>query len=306
MSFSDIISELKGNEKLIERIRLAIQSGRLFHGYIIEGKEYETQKLAEAFISAALCERHDGDACGMCASCRKIADGNSEDIIRIGRPGESVKDRAVEGMISRAMQRSYTGHRLFMLVSNADSMTLRAQNRLLKTLEEPPEGVTIILTVENAESLVQTIRSRCQLLKMFSDGLERSPEADEKFRRDALATAAAVIMGTPAYSIWNDIGRFTASREAASGFLSIAETLYRDALISGYDPGGRLRLNTDSGELIEKCKRRCTAEQLAYAIESAETAVKDLARNVSAGHAVKYMIFDIQEKINDNSNRSKI
>ena len=306
MSFSDIISELKGNEKLIERLRLAIQSGRLFHGYIIEGKESETQKLAEAFISAALCERHDGDACGTCASCRKIADGNSEDIIRIGRPGESVKDRAVEGMISRAMQRSYTGHRLFMLVSNADSMTLRAQNRLLKTLEEPPEGVTIILTVENAESLVQTIRSRCQLLKMFSDGLERSPEADEKFRRDALATAAAVIMGTPAYSIWNDIGRFTASREAASGFLSIAETLYRDALISGYDQGGRLRLNTDSGELIEKCKRRCTAEQLAYAIESAETAVKDLARNVSAGHAVKYMIFDIQEKINDNSNRSKI
>lgn len=306
MSFSDIISELKGNEKLIERLRLAIQSGRLFHGYIIEGKESETQKLAEAFISTALCERHDGDACGMCASCRKIADGNSEDIIRIGRPGESVKDRAVEGMISRAMQRSYTGHRMFMLVSNADSMTLRAQNRLLKTLEEPPEGVTIILTVENAESLVQTIRSRCQLLKMFSDGLERSSEADEKFRRDALATAAAVIMGTPAYSIWNDIGRFTASREAASGFLSIAETLYRDALISGYDPGGRLRLNTDSGELIEKCKRRCTAEQLAYAIESAETAVKDLARNVSAGHAVKYMIFDIQEKINDNSNRSKI
>ena len=53
-------------------------------------------------------------------------------------------------------------------------------------------------------------------------------------------------------------------------------------------------------------QRRCTAEQLAYAIESAETAVKDLARNVSAGHAVKYMIFDIQEKINDNSNRSKI
>ena len=306
MSFSDIISELKGNEKLIERLRLAIQSGRLFHGYIIEGKESETQKLAEAFISTALCERHDGDACGMCASCRKIADGNSEDIIRIGRPGESVKDRAVEGMISRAMQRSYTGHRMFMLVSNADSMTLRAQNRLLKTLEEPPEGVTIILTVENAESLVQTIRSRCQLLKMFSDGLERSSEADEKFRRDALATAAAVIMGTPAYSIWNDIGRFTASREAASGFLSIAETLYRDALISGYDLGGRLRLNTDSGELIEKCKRRCTAEQLAYAIESAETAVKDLARNVSAGHAVKYMIFDIQEKINDNSNRSKI
>ena len=46
MSFSDIISELKGNEKLIERLRLAIQSGRLFHGYIIEGKESETQKLA--------------------------------------------------------------------------------------------------------------------------------------------------------------------------------------------------------------------------------------------------------------------
>ena len=306
MSFSEIISDLKGNEKLIERLQLAIRAGKLFHGYIIEGKDAETQMLADAFISAALCERRDGDACGACAACRKIADGNSEDVIRIGKPGESVKDKDVEGMISRAMQRSYTGNRLFMVVANADSMTLRAQNRLLKTLEEPPGGVTIILLAENAESLVQTIRSRCQLLKMFSDGMERGDEMDEDFRRNALAVAAAVMMGRPAYSIWSEISEFTASREAAAGFVSAAESLYRDALIASYDPSGRLRLNKDSGELIEKCRRRATAEQLAAAIESAETAAKDLARNVSAGHAVKYMIFDIQEKLNDNSNRSKI
>lgn len=306
MSFSEIISDLKGNEKLIERLKLAIRAGKLFHGYIIEGKESDTQRLADAFITAALCERHDGDACGTCAACRKVADGNSEDVIRIGKPGESVKNRDVEGMITRAMQKSYTGNRLFMVVANADSMTLRAQNRLLKTLEEPPDGVTIILTVENSESLVQTIRSRCQLLKMFSDGIERSPEADDKFRRDAVAAAAAVLMGRPVYSIWSEINEFTASKEAASEFISIAETLYRDALIANYDTTGRLRLNTDSSELIEKCRRRATAEQLAAAIESAETAAKDLARNVSAGHAVKYMIFDIQEKVNDNSNRSKI
>ncbi len=306
MSFSEIISDLKGNEKLIKRLKLAIRAGKLFHGYIIEGKDPDAQRLANAFISAALCERHDGDACGTCAACRKVADGNSEDVIRIGKPGESVKDRDVEGMISRAMQKSYTGNRLFMVVANADSMTLRAQNRLLKTLEEPPEGVTIILIAENAESLVQTIRSRCQLLKMFSDGIEHNCETDENFRRDAAAAAAAVLMGRPVYSIWNEISEFTASKEAAYEFISIAETLYRDALIAGYDSAGRLRINTDSSELIEKCRRRSTAEQLAAAIESAETAAKDLARNVSAGHAVKYMIFDIQEKVDDNSNRSKI
>lgn len=313
MSFASVVP-IKGNENLINRLRLTVRSGKLFHGYIIEGKTDQTGILADAFISAALCERHDGDACGTCVSCRKIADGNSEDVVKIGVLGESVKDRDVEEMISRTMQRSYTGNRLFMVVRNADSMTLRAQNRLLKTLEEPPEGVTIILLAENSESLVQTIRSRCQLLKMFSDGLEGTAAAsgsteetdDAEFRRRAISAAAAVVLGTPAYRIWSDIESFTSSKAEAERFAAAAESFYRDILIAGYDSAGLLRINKEFGDIIEKCRRRVSPGQAAMAIESAEAAVKDLARNVSAGHAVKYMIFDIQEKINDNSNRGQV
>lgn len=316
MSFASVMS-IKGNENLINRLRQTVTSGKLFHGYIIEGKADETGALADAFMSAVLCEQRgsDGDSCGICASCRKIADGNSEDVVMIGTAGESVKDRYVEDMILRTLQKSYTGNRLFMVVRNADSMTLRAQNRLLKTLEEPPEGVTVILLVENSESLVQTIRSRCQLLKMFSDGLDAhgkgeadaSGSADDaEFRQKALSAAAAVILGTPAYRIWSDIESFTSSKAAAERFAALAESLYRDILIAGYDSAGVLTLNKDCRDIIEKCRKRISPNQAAAAIESTETAVKDLARNVSAGHAVKYMIFDIQEKINDNSNRGQI
>lgn len=306
MSFSEIISDLKGNEGLIDRLRLAIRAGKLFHGYIIEGKEADAQRLANAFISAALCEQHDGDACGKCAACRKVADGNSEDVIRIKKTGKSVKTDQIKNMIARTIQKSYTGNRRFIVISGADSMVMEVQNRLLKTLEEPPEGITIILIAENTESLVPTIRSRCQMLKMFSDGIEHNQSVDEKFRQNALSAAAGILMGRPVYSIWDDISKFTSSREAASGFISIAETFYRDVLIAEYDPAGRLRLNTDSSMLIEKCKRRTDAGQLAAAIESTETAAKDLAYGISAGRAVKYMIFNIQEKLNDNSNRSKV
>jgi DNA polymerase-3 subunit delta' len=302
MSFSAI----NGNENLINRLKQMICADKLFHGYIFEGSTADTEALSEAFISAALCERHDGDACGVCTSCRKIADGNSEDVISVGTAGKSVKDRDIEEMISRTFRKSYTGRRLFMTVRNADSMTLRAQNRLLKTLEEPAAGVTIILLAENSESLVETIRSRCQLIKMFSDGIGESKETDEEFRQKSVSLAAAVLFGKPAYSMWKEIDEVTVSRQTAGDFLSTAETLYRDVLMSYYDSTGKMRINGDCSDTIEKCRRSFSAEQIMTAIESTELAVKDLARNVSAGHAVKYMIFDIQEKLNGNSNRSQI
>ena len=71
MSFAD----LQGNENLIVRLKKMIRSGRIFHGCLFEGKAEDTEALAKAFVRAALCERQDGDACGICTSCRKSRSG---------------------------------------------------------------------------------------------------------------------------------------------------------------------------------------------------------------------------------------
>lgn len=308
MSLAEIASRLKGNERLIERLRKMILEDRLFHGYIVEGRSDEAKELADAFVKAALCERRDADACGVCVFCRKIAAGNSEDVVYIlpekGKNAVTVNE--VKWMTERVMKRSYTGNRLFMVVPDADIMNAAAQNKLLKTLEEPPASVTIILTTQRPDMLLPTIRSRCQRIRMFSDGLKKETGVSEKFRERSLLTAAAVAEGRPMYSIWEDIKKLTESKGDAGGFVSIAESLYRDALVACYEHDGGLIFNADHMELVESCSRHMTAVQLAYAIECAETAYKDIAYNVSAKRAVKYMILDIQEKLNDNSNRSQI
>ena len=64
MSFSD----WQGNEHLIARLKQMIRSGRIFHGCLFEGSPQQTERLADDFVRAALCERQDGDACGVCPS----------------------------------------------------------------------------------------------------------------------------------------------------------------------------------------------------------------------------------------------
>ena len=291
MSFAD----LQGNENLIVRLTKMIRSGRIFHGCLFEGKTEDTETLAKAFVKAALCERQDGDACGICTSCRKFEAGNSEDVSFIGGEG-SVRDRDIEALISAAMKKSYTGRPVFMIVRSAEHMTLRAQNRLLKTLEEPPSGVKILLLTENAELLAPTIRSRCILFRLASSSEGETLFSAEE-REKALRFACDILEGKPFYALSGQIAGFASSRETAEQWVSCAETFFRDVLVSFYDHSGRLLIHREEIPLIRRCAASFSAEQMAEAAVCAEKALRDLAFNVSPGRAIKYMIFDLQEKL---------
>lgn len=291
MSFSD----LRGNENLIARLKRMIRSGRIFHGCLFEGKAQDTEALAGAFVKAALCERQDGDACGVCASCRKFEAGNSEDVSVIGGDG-SVRDKDIEALISAAMKKSYTGRPVFMIVRSAEHMTLRAQNRLLKTLEEPPSGVKILLLTENAELLAPTIRSRCIFFRLESASEQEILFSAEE-REQALRFACDILEGKPFYALSGQIEEFSSSKEAAERWISCAETFFRDVLVSFYDRSGGLIMHKEETSRISRCAASFTAEQMAEAAACAEYARRDLAFNISPGRAIKYMIFDLQEKL---------
>lgn len=292
------LSEIQLNTGLTERLKRMICSGRIFHGYIFEGAQRDTEALAENFAAAALCESGSGEACGECVSCRKIRSGNSEDIIQIGE-GNSIRDKDIESLISRVMKKSYTGRRMFMIIRQADTMTLRAQNRLLKTLEEPPAGVSIMLLTENSEGLVETIRSRCQHFRL-SGGMKQESEQNNEFAEQAVLFAVNIIYGKPFYELWKDIDFFSSDKKNAAAFVGIAESFYRDIMISEWDIAQKLFVNKESADIIKKCGRRFSAAQMAQVIESAETAAKDIERNVGAGRALKYMILDIQKKLSED------
>jgi DNA polymerase-3 subunit delta' len=161
-------AEIVGHEQIVEVFRRSVRSGKTPHSYIFEGiPGCGRRKTALALIQALYCTAVDDDACGVCASCRKIISGNHGDIHFV-EPLPDKRDISVEQL--RELQRElslrpYEAPRKACIMEPAERMSVNAANSLLKTLEEPPGNALIILLTENAEMLLPTIRSRCQLIR---------------------------------------------------------------------------------------------------------------------------------------------
>ena len=135
----------------------AVRSGIVSHAYIIEGdNNIDKMGFARAFCQALTCREMPGEGCGRCVNCRKIADGNHEDLYVVEPDDQtaaktgtnSIKDAAVEELQVRLKEKPTAGEHNMAVISDGDTMTTRAQTRFLKTLEEPPDG-TVIMILSN-------------------------------------------------------------------------------------------------------------------------------------------------------------
>lgn len=178
------LSSYRKYGKACEKIKSQIASGMVPHAYIIEGNHnIDKEGFAKAFCQALICRQAPGEGCGRCIDCRKIADENYEDLY-IVRPEDTtknktgtntIKDAQVEDLQADLKTKPTAGDRNMALISGADTMTLRAQTRFLKTLEEPPEGTVIMILSENSEELLPTIESRCVSIRLYDfDGAGES------------------------------------------------------------------------------------------------------------------------------------
>ena len=130
----------------------------LGHAYMLVSSDDEAVKEFFSLIaSTVFCKSK--SACMDCTECSKILHDNHPDVVVINKEGTQIKADTIREMTEDAGIRSFSGTKLYY-VHRADLMNGIAQNKLLKTLEEPPKGVTIFLGVSNESAMLDTIKSR--------------------------------------------------------------------------------------------------------------------------------------------------
>lgn len=174
-NFADIL----GQKHAIDRLLAAYRGGKLPHAMIFAGPiGVGKATTARALAALWLCEKPaNASPCGKCASCRGMEVEQHPDhhviykelLRNLEKKKESVaRDISIDliraELNDKASRKSVMGRGKVFVVEEAELMSAAAQNSMLKTLEEPAGRTLIILLSDSAESLLPTIRSRCQVV----------------------------------------------------------------------------------------------------------------------------------------------
>ncbi len=198
MHFDKII----GHDLQKNLLRRAVAEGRVSHSYLFTGVDGVGKKLvALGFAKILNClrppslgeENPTSRVCD-CNSCRKIEKGIHPDVFLVEYKGlRDIKvDQIREDVEERLYFKPFEGRYKVAIVDEADRMNHSAQNAFLKTLEEPPNQSIIILLTSTPQSLLPTIRSRCQSLRF--EGLPIDFIAEELKSRRGLSCEESVMI----------------------------------------------------------------------------------------------------------------
>ena len=189
------------------------------------GKRRTAMAVAQAINclqprSSAEFER---DACGECASCKRIARLVHPDVILI-EPGDSgsIKIEQMRDVIDRSQYRPFEGRRRAVIIDEADAAGADAQSALLKTLEEPPSASVFILVSSMPDALLPTVLSRCPRLRfgpLTPAEVARVLMQDHGYSEQDARAAAADADGSIGRALESRSEDLTEAREAAERIL---------------------------------------------------------------------------------------
>ena len=158
MNFNEIL----GNNKIKQDLQEIIDNNTISHSYMFVGIDGIGKKLiAKEFARKILCLNKQNQNCATCDSCIKFNSGNNPDLLEIFPDGNSIKIAQMREMQEKVYQKPIVSDKKVFIINQEEKMTEEAQNSLLKTLEEPPEYMVIILITSNENKLLNTVKSRC-------------------------------------------------------------------------------------------------------------------------------------------------
>ncbi|MBM3706949.1 MAG: hypothetical protein FJW69_01200 [Actinobacteria bacterium] len=172
--------ENRRNSSNLKILKASLETGNLSHAYFFNGSNIELlEKLALCFAASINCELK---GCGDCRICKNTVKGFYQNLIVIEPEGNILTiDKIIQ--LQRFMGiSSYLPGKKICIIKEADLMNREASNRLLKTLEDPPDNESIfILLSEDIKAVLPTIVSRCIVFEWdFLQGSEINLNIDMK------------------------------------------------------------------------------------------------------------------------------
>jgi DNA polymerase-3 subunit delta' len=329
MDFNSIL----GQPVLVGSLKRVVQEDQVANGYIFCGAKGSGKSLAAAVFASALncrSEEH-GKPCGHCTSCRKFDSGNHPNIEIIKPTGASIKIKQIREIIAKVAKKPFESGYKIVILQEADKMTQDAQDAFLKTLEEPPANTIFILLVQNHNSLLPTVVSRCQVFYMrnvSTQQIESYLLENYNYDKEQIhfaAVSANGIIGRAIemlnnkelqdlrrlyVSLVNKIssssyaelsaaaGELTESRETAERLLDFMLSWYRDILISKQDCDKQVLVNSDNADIIMRQGEKLDENKLNRIIDVIKRTISYINHNVGTKNSIDSMLLNIMEVYN--------
>lgn len=330
-----------GHESAVTALQRAIRGDKVSHAYLLTGAAGIGKRTMATVFAQALCcptERSDPALpCGVCSSCRRVARGTHPDVEMVslatqaaaaeksGSKNLSLTIDTVRSLRSTAALRPMEGPRRVFIIDDAETLPGPAQEALLKTLEEPPNAVSIMLLSADTESLLPTIRSRCQVIELHqvASGSIVQGLIDQGVNEQVARELAAVAAGRPGWAVqaigdesirsslaasvsqalaWVEAEtyeRLVTALRTGDGFakgrnevfadLSVLLALWRDVMLAAAGVPERI-VHQAERERIAAIAARTELHQVAWAVLSVQRGIADLESNVRPRLALENMV----------------
>jgi len=326
-----------GHQSAVDLLQRSIAAGQIGHAYLISGPQgIGRRTLARTFAQALVCDAPLPERpCGVCSACRRTARGIHPDVMTVSLEQQAAVDNdsknthiaidTIRELRSNLSLRPLEADWRVAILEDVELFTLHAYDALLKTLEEPPPFVVLLLIATELESVPETIRSRCRPLTL--EPLSRAEVAASLTVRGVDAAQAAMLAGITrgrigqAIGLANDRAALDARRESIDAGLEMMErpvaalggvrrmtdifrrgqrarveadldtllSLWRDLLLIAADCPKQI-VNVDVSDRLRRLAGAWTLAQIHDGLAATHQALFDLSINVQPRLALDRMV----------------
>ncbi len=306
MSFNNI----RGNDKVKSILKKSLDNKTILHSYMFIGEEGIGKKMfANEFAKMVLCENFDGEECDKCKSCIEFSSGNNPDFSYIEPDGKIIKIEQIRQMQAKVIEKPINSSKKIYIIDNADLMTKEAQNCLLKTLEEPPEYIVIILIVSNENKVLTTIKSRC--MKIYFEKL-----ADSEIKKYLIEDCKIENINNNILRMCDgSIGKCLGIKDKIEDYIEIEKIFsnFNKSILNVLNASEILYKNKDNindylnyiNVILYEYAKQNLNNNIKYinSMKIVENTKQRLLSNSNYDMCVDYLLFNIWEEINEKNSR---